>query len=477
MKLFHRLFYPPAWSIAAKISVALVCAVLIPMISTAYYNLQQSLKSVEAGEYRKLEVLATSTASRFDQLIIDHHRVVAQVSSDRHVVSFLAATTPEQREASRPQLQQTLQNVFRSHPDLDAVLLMDTKGQCLAATDAKFIGQNYSTIQGKFYGTSILVDETTRWPGMFFSQLVRSPDSEIVGTTLLKMRGEDIWVMINALQIDSHTDIFLIDQQGVIIGHPNPSLLYHSLIPLPPETLNQELNREIATNSNSHPYGVKQIQSLDIPSLKVMVRAKQPGQATYQLPHSQIPQIVGFAPLATQPWVLGISQPKAQFTAPLNRLIWLNSCSVVIVGGITAIIALLLGLSISQPIHALTIAAQALEDDNFDSHVLELHQTLAKVGHTQDDIGQLVRVFLEMAEQVRMRDQQLKMQVQELRIEIDETKRAIHVAEITENEHFQQIQKKLQKLKEQQVNVNETETEYYQRLQNQVQTLKERSLN
>ncbi len=83
MKHFHRLFYPPAWSIAAKISTALVCAVVIPMSFTAYYNLRQSLDSVEAGEYRKLELLATSTASRLDQLIIDIQRVILQVSSDR----------------------------------------------------------------------------------------------------------------------------------------------------------------------------------------------------------------------------------------------------------------------------------------------------------------------------------------------------------------------------------------------------------
>lgn len=151
--------------------------------------------------------------------------------------------------------------------------------------------------------------------------------------------------------------------------------------------------------------------------------------------------------------------------------------SVVVVGGITAIIALLLGLSISRPIHALTVAAQALESDDFDSHVLELRHSLAKLGHPQDDIGRLVRVFLEMAEEVRMRAQQMKMQVQELRIEIDETKRASHVAEITENEHFQQLQKKIQKLKEHEVTVSETEAEYYRRLQSKVQSLKKRSLN
>lgn len=298
---------------------------------------------------------------------------------------------------------------------------------------------------------------------------MRSPDGEIVGTTLLNVQGENIWTTINAnaLDIGFQSNAFLIDQQGVIISHSDQSVLDHNLLPLSNKTL-----KPIVQNKH---YGIDQVQSLDIPGLKVMVKATQPGHATYQFLRSQS-QIVGFAPLATQPWILGVSQPKAEFTAPLNRLVWLNS-SVLFVGVITAIIALLFGLSISRPIHALTTVAQALEHDDFDSHVLELHQNLAQFGDHQDDIGQLVRVFLKMAEEVRLRDYQLKIEVQELQIEIDETKRVSQVMEITENEHFQQLQKKIQTLREHEVTKAETEAEYYERLQTQVQSVKERSHN
>ncbi|WGV26495.1 cache domain-containing protein [Halotia branconii] len=475
MKRLHRLLCPPAWSIAAKISAALVSVALIPMSFTTYYNLRHSLDSVEAGEYRKLELLATSTASRLDQLIIDIQHVVIQVSRDRNVVNFLAASTSSKREALRPQLQQTLQNVFRSNPEFDAVFVMDKQGRAIAASDLKFLGQNYafreyfrSSIQGKSYISSILVGETTKRPGMFFSVPVRSPSGKIVGVTVLKIKGEGIWTIANALQVGSQYT-FLIDQQGVIISHFNKSLLYHSLAPLPPEILKQVVK--------DRRYALDQIQSLGIPELQVMVKAKHAGHTTYRFPPQQMPRIVGFAPLQKQPWVLGVSQPKENFIEPLKRLMWLHGGSVLIVGGITAIIALLLARRISQPIYALTATAQALEQDDFDSQVLELRPRLEKLAHTQDDIGQLVRVFLGMAEQVRMRDQKLKMQVQELHIEIDETKRASNVAEITENEHFRQLQKKIQKLREHEVTVSETETDYYQRLQTQVQSLKERSLN
>lgn len=442
---------------------------IAPMSFTAYYNLRQSLESVEASEYRKLELSATSTASRLDQLIIDIQRVAVQVSSDRNVVGFLASTTPAERGAFRSSMQSTMENVFRSNADYDAVYIIDKLGTCVAATDPIFVGENYAfreyfreSIQGRLYVSSILIGKTTKRPGLYFSSPVRSR-GEIVGVAVLKIMEKDIGEIVNKLRLGSFGYAFLVDQQGVIISHPDKSLMYNSLAPLSPET-----QKQIATDRR---YGLAQIKrSLDLPSLaREMVGAKEPGHTSYYSPLEQTRQMVGFAPLDVQPWVLAVNKPEAEFAAPLNHLIWHESRSVLVVGGITAIIALLLARSIARPIRALTDAAQALEQGDFNP------QRLALVSRTQDDMGRLVRVFLHMAEEVRAREQKLKQQVIALRIEVDETKRVSQVAEITENEHFQQLQKKIQKLREQAVTANETETEYFQRLQSKVQSLKERS--
>jgi HAMP domain-containing protein len=208
---------------------------------------------------------------------------------------------------------------------------------------------------------------------------------------------------------------------------------------------------------------------LDIPKLAAaMVGTKEIGHTSYYSPQEQTRQMVGFAPLEEQPWVLAVNKPNAQFAAPLNHLIWQNSRSLLAVGAIAAIIALLLARSIVRPIRALTKAAQAMEEDYFEP------QALAEVSRSQDDIGQLVRVFLQMAQKLKAREQNLKQQVMELRIEIDEAKKVRQVAEITETDDFQQLQKKVQKLRNQSVTASETETDYYQRLQQKVQQLKVR---
>ncbi|ODH02082.1 HAMP domain-containing protein [Nostoc sp. KVJ20] len=471
MKVLHRLFYIPGWPIATKISVALISAVFIPMSFTTYYNLRESLDRVETAEYRKLELLAISTVSRLEQLIIDIQRFVIQVSGDLNVVDSMSANTPERQKTLYPRLQKTLENTYRSNPDFDAVYILDIKGQCIAATDPTFIGQNYafrqyysSAIQGQPYVSSILMGKTTRRPGLYFSSPVKSESGAIVGVMVLKIKGQGIWAIVDSLRLSDQSYAFLVDQEGVVVSHPDKSLLYNTVFPLSPERIKQI--------SSDRGDGLTSIKSLNIPELKVMVRAKQTGHTNYYSEFEKKRMIVGFAPMKIEPWVLGISQSREQFELPLNRLILFNISSVMIVGGITAIIALLLGSKISRPIRALTEAAQALENEDFNQ---EAHNTLVKVSDRQDDIGQLVSVYLDMAKKVRMRNQNLKMQVQELRIEIDETKRARHVEEITGNEHFQNVQKKIQKIKRNEVTARETEIGYYERLQNQVRSLKERS--
>ncbi|GAA6623367.1 Nif11-like leader peptide family RiPP precursor [Scytonema sp. NUACC26] len=471
IKLLHRLFYPPTWSIGTKLSVALLSVTLIPMSFTTYHNLQESLKNAKDSEYRKLELLATSNASRLDQLIIDIQRVAVQVSTDKDVVGFLASTTPQKQESFRSSMQRTLDNVFRSNPDYDVVYVIDSNGRCLAATDPTFIGQNYafrkyfgSSIQGRPYVSSILVGKTSKRPGIYFSNPVRSETGKIVGVAVLKIKGEDIWSIVNALQAGSQSHAFLVDQYGVIISHPDKSLLYHSLTKLPPEKLKQI--------ESDRPDDVNQIKNLDVPELAaVMVGAKDTGRTSYYSPLEKTRQTIGFAPLEVQPWVLGVNKPNEKFYDPLNHLIWQNSLSLLAVGAIAAIIALILARSIARPIRALTKAAETLvEQDDFDS------QKLTEVSRTTDDIGQLVRVFLQMAQQVKAREQKLKQQVKELYIEIDEAKKARQVAEITQTDYFEQLQKKARKLKGRTVKTGETEPDYFEQLQQKAQKLKGRAV-
>jgi CheY-like chemotaxis protein len=88
-----------------------------------------------------------------------------------------------------------------------------------------------------------------------------------------------------------------------------------------------------------------------------------------------------------------------------------------------------------------TAAAAAVEAGVFDP------ETLTRIAARRDELGQLARVFQRMAREVRAREWRLKQEVQQLRIEIDEVRTARQVAEITETDYFQDLQRKADQLR------------------------------
>ena len=95
-----------------------------------------------------------------------------------------------------------------------------------------------------------------------------------------------------------------------------------------------------------------------------------------------------------------------------------------------------------QQVALVTTAAAAVEAGQFALDSLD------SVAARPDALGQLGRVFQNMARQVHVREQSLKQQVQELRIQIDEAKKAREVAEITETEYFRDLCAKAQRLRQ-----------------------------
>jgi CheY-like chemotaxis protein len=87
------------------------------------------------------------------------------------------------------------------------------------------------------------------------------------------------------------------------------------------------------------------------------------------------------------------------------------------------------------------VAAAAVEAGEFDP------ESLARVATRRDELGRLARVFQRMAREVHVREQRLKQEVQQLRIEIDEARTARQVAEITETDYFQDLQRKADQLR------------------------------
>ncbi len=456
-----------SWPIKTKFLVVLLSLALVPMSLSIYFNSQKNFKNSEEQAFRKLELLAASHAALLDRLIVDIQQVTTQLSTDSNLVDFLSSNDAKKQKALSMPIQNRLDNVLRSNPSYDSVYTLDLDGRCFAATDPSFVGQNYTfgedfqqATQGRSYISSILIGTTSKRPGVYFSNPIRNQTGRIVGVAVVKLKGEAIWETIDGMSSGSQSHAFLIDREGVIISHPDKSLLYQSLVPLPSQTL--------AQIENDKRYGVVKVTSSNLPDLAAaIVNTKGIGHTSYYSSREQGERSVGFAPLEMLPWTLVMSEPKTPLSISIASLFWENIFALFFVAAIATFLALILTKRIVEPIHCLTKAARELEQNNFQPH------DLVKVSCFRDDLGKLVRVFLHMAQQIKAREENLQQQ-KSMQIEVDEAKKARQVAQVTETEYFQQLKHKVQKIKNRAQSHSNPEMDYIEQLQEQAQKLKSR---
>ena len=167
--------------------------------------------------------------------------------------------------------------------------------------------------------------------------------------------------------------------------------MFRSLTPLSKETTD-----EIVADQR---FRRPKIDSLNQPWLaKAMVGAKQPGNVAYFSNVSRRDEIAGFAPVPGHDWVVGMSESRDYFAAPLERLFENTLVSVALAGAIFLLLAMIFARSIVHPIQQLTTAAHALKDGDYDRANIAVR--------SNDEVGQLARTFNVMIDVLRQRERE-----------------------------------------------------------------------
>jgi nitrogen fixation/metabolism regulation signal transduction histidine kinase len=109
-------------------------------------------------------------------------------------------------------------------------------------------------------------------------------------------------------------------------------------------------------------------------------------------------EIAGYAPVPLNDWIVGVSESRDYFAAPLARLFDKVLVSVVLAGGIFVALALIFARSIVRPIQGLTEAANALKNGDYDNANIEVR--------SGDEVGQLARTFNVMIDVLRQRERE-----------------------------------------------------------------------
>jgi len=410
------------WSIGVKLTIAFLALAIIPMSATAYYNLTQGQSAVAKVTTENVMELSRSTAQRIEGLLVENQRTSATLAGEPLAAQFLTASE-EEREGLAPQVHQMLQNLADTHPDYDAPGLLDAEGIVVASLAKVLVGKDRSfrdyfqaSIQGQPYVSSMLVGRATGRPGVFLTNPVVTAEGEIVGIDIVWLKGDTIWAIIDDVVVGKEGIAYLVDQDGVIIAHPDRDLLYHSLGELTPEA--------VATISATIRFGT--VEGTDTPlipeslglddlaaelapppqspsaSPRPEARAEGSGQAPpisgeksgtyrYHSPLDHRDHVAGYTRLEAYPWTVVVDLPEAQFLAPLQRLRSVTWVSVGVMGAITLLVSILLVRTTTRPIRHLTDAAMAVERGQpFEP------ADIADVTAGRDEIAQLGRTFSSM---------------------------------------------------------------------------------
>ncbi|HUP31132.1 MAG TPA: cache domain-containing protein [Usitatibacter sp.] len=393
-RTLRALTRPASWPIAVKMTLAMVITALVPMTITAYYNLQGTSEHVAAVELRNLEQLAQSTAGRVAQLLADSRNLADYVGTDDDFVAYLSKPT---RDGTASTLAK-LQGLVKANPDIQFTMVMDTAGNAIVATDPAVMGKNFKfreyfkqAMEGRPHMTGIVVGSVAGAAGFFYSRPVLDARDKVIGAVVMRIKAQPVARILEGAQVGLDRIPFLVDGDGVIVWHPEERLMFRSLGPL-----SEEAQTRIAADQR---FRRPRVDSVNQQSLaRVMVNAKQPGNATYFSSVSRRDEIAGFAPVPGHDWVVGVSESRDYFVAPLDRLFQNVLVSMAIVGGIFVVLGLLFARSIVRPLEQLTSAAHALKSGEYDQANVTVR--------TNDEVGQLARTFNVMIDVLRQRERE-----------------------------------------------------------------------
>jgi serine/threonine protein kinase len=393
-RFFSTLLHPPAWPLALKMTLAMVATALLPMGVTALYNLRAAADAVTAGELRFVQQIALSSAGRISQFITDNRHLARALASDEALPRALAAGAAAPADG----LGDKLARIVQANPDLERVLLADAQGRVHAASDAALQGSVVAeepwfteARQGRAHTGDLALGRNDFFPGVVLAQPVAAADGRVLGVLALRIRGSSLATIVDEVRNDASLTPFLVDSDGVVLHHLQEDLVFSSLVPLPPA-------RQAALAAEQR-FRRERIESLNETELAAaMLRAQRTGHVAYRSAVHGRDEIAGYAPVAAHDWVVGVAKSRTDFEAPLQPLYTQLLWSVALVGLLFTGLALRFARSIVRPIRALTQAASALKEGQYDGAGVEVKR--------RDELGQLGRTFNVMIDVLRQRERE-----------------------------------------------------------------------
>ncbi len=231
---------------------------LVAVIAAAalFYNLSWvNRREVEKLQTDFLVSTAQETSRQLDSLVREELSRVSNLSRSRAAREFVSVR-PDQRSALFTPTLDDFSNFLASDAFYRAVLLLDLRGEVLISTQGSYVGQSFgqtdffqkTLANGKVVladpGISSLDGQPVIWLAAPVFALTTQPNAiddaaaiRPAGVLAVSLSLEEVWQVIERLQLGQRGYAMLVDQYGIRLAHGlDRRYVFRSLAPLPPET-------------------------------------------------------------------------------------------------------------------------------------------------------------------------------------------------------------------------------------------------
>ena len=161
-------------------------------------------------------------------------------------------------------------------------------------------------LEGKTVISDLAMGITSHKPGVFFAGPITRQDGKVAGVVVFKLKGEVIDRLSSRREQETPLGFtVVIDENGVIISHPDRKRLYHSI------GLHSRALKRIDPKLQ---YGVERIESLGQEDLASALRLGHYSGCLTGIGPDGLPKVMGYARMVLRPWTIAVVQPRANST-------------------------------------------------------------------------------------------------------------------------------------------------------------------
>ncbi len=379
------------WPLSAKLLAGMLLMSLAPLLISTYRGTELSINALRDNELKNIKQVAGNVAGRIGQLLTDSRRLAAYVAGEESLIKLIDDPAP----ANLARATAAMQHLIAANPDIDLVIAMNRSGDAVMSTEPSVRGKNFkfreyflSAIRGRSFTTSVIVGSTLGGSGVYISNPVKNRAGLVIGVIVLRVTEASIRAIVEEVRYSRIRQGFIVDSDGVVVYHPEPGWLHHSLMPL-----TEDSQKRIVQDRR---FAKESIDSLNLLELSDAVTgAREPGALSFSGINGK-PHMAGYAPVRLHPWAVVISTPEEEFVAPLKAFFSRNITTVAILAAVFTLLILIFARWLTRPIQLLTRSAEALASGKFAAARLDVAR--------RDELGILARTFNQMSDALEKRE-------------------------------------------------------------------------